>query len=127
MLAHKVDGEHSTSYSDLFLAACNLEILAEARYPLFLKTITTGGSNITHSQTSGNLLPSQNLKGNHTFTAGSATVENNDAKEDSGKKPEGEEEANSSAAKDAGTSSGVGGADQSLGYIVCFANMVKLY
>ena len=42
-------------------------------------------------------------------------------------KPEGEEEAKSSAGEDAETLSGIGGADQSVGYIVCFANMVELY
>ena len=42
-------------------------------------------------------------------------------------KPEGEEEAESSAGEDAETSSGVGRGDQSVGYIVYFANAVKLY
>ena len=42
-------------------------------------------------------------------------------------KPEGEEEAEFSAGEDADTLSGVGGVDQSVGCIVCFANVVKLY
>ena len=42
-------------------------------------------------------------------------------------KPDGEEEAESSAREDVETSSRVGGADQSVGYIVCFANAVELY
>ena len=69
MLAHKVDGKHPASYSDLLLAAWKLERQAEARDPLLPKTTTTGGSNVTQPQTSGNLFPSRKLKGNHTFTA----------------------------------------------------------
>ena len=42
-------------------------------------------------------------------------------------KPEGEEESESSAGEDIEISSGVGGADQSVAYIVHFANVVKLY
>ena len=67
------------------------------------------------------------MKGYHTFTAQSATVESNEAQEDSGAKPEGEEEAESSVGEDAETSSGAGGSDQSVGYNVHFANRVKLY
>ena len=66
-------------------------------------------------------------KGNHTFTAQSATAENNKAEEDLGMKPEGEEGAESSAEEDAETSSGVGEADQWVGYIVHFAIVVELY
>ena len=51
----------------------------------------------------------------------------NKAEEDSGTKPEGEEEAESSAGEDAETLGGAGGVDQLVGYIVCFANAVKLY
>ena len=47
MLAHKVDGEHPASYSDLLLAAQKLERWAEARAPLLLKTTTTGRSNVS--------------------------------------------------------------------------------
>ena len=54
-------------------------------------------------------------------------MESNKAEEDSGTKPEREEEAKSSAGEDAETSSGVGGADQMIGYVVHFANAVKLY
>ena len=43
------------------------------------------------------------------------------AEEDSGVKPEGEEEAKSSAGEDVETSSRVGGADHFAAYIVCFA------
>ena len=127
MLAHKVDGKHPASYSDLLLAAQKLERWAEARDPLLPKTTTTRGLNITHSQTSWNLFPSQKLKGNHTFTSESATVENNEAEEDSSIKPEGEEEAGSSAGEDTETSSGLGGADQVVVYIVSVANAVKVY
>ena len=47
--------------------------------------------------------------------------------ENSGMKGEEEEEAKSLDRQDAETSSAVGGVDQSVGYIVCFANVVKLY
>ena len=127
MLTHKVDSEHPTSYSDLLLAAWKLVRRAEARDPLLLKSSTTWGLNITCSQTPGNVFTSQKLKGNHTFTAWSCTVENNEAEEDSGVKPEGKGEADSSAGEDTETSSGVGGADQLLGYIVPFMNTVELY
>ena len=69
MLAHKVDGKHLASYSDLLLAAWKLERWAEARDPLLLKTTTTGGSNVTWPQTLGNLFLSRKLKGNCTFMA----------------------------------------------------------
>ena len=127
MLAHKVDDGHPTGYSHLLLADRKLERRAEARDPLLPKIATTGGSNVTHSQTSGNLIPSKKLKGSHTFTAWSAMVESNKAAEDSVIKAEDEEEAESSAGEDSETLSGVGGADQSVGYIVCFANVVELY
>ena len=127
MFAYKVDGEHPTGYSDLLLAALKLERWAEARDPLLPKVTTTGELNLTYSQTKGNFFPSQKLKGSHTFTAWSTTVENNKAEEDSGMKPKGEEEAESSAREDPETSGGVGGADYSVGYIVHFASMVELY
>ena len=47
MLAHKVDGEHSASCSNLLLAAQKLERWAEARDPLLPMTTITGGSNVT--------------------------------------------------------------------------------
>ena len=62
-----------------------------------------------------------------TFTIQSTTVESNEAEEDSGKKAEEEYEAESSAGEDAGTLIGVGGVDQSVGYIVHFAKLVTLY
>ena len=127
MLTHTVDGENPAMYSELLLAAWNLKRWVEARDPLLPKTTTTGGSNITHSQTQGNLFPSRKLKDNHTFTAWSSTVKGNEAEEDSGTKPEGEEEAKSSAGEDADTSSGVTRADQSVGYIIQFSNAVRLY
>ena len=88
---------------------------------------TIGGLNITYSQTTGNLFPSWKLKGSHIVTAQSTTVESNETKENSGVKPEGEEEVESSAGEDTKTWGGVGGADQSVGYIDHFANVVKLY
>ena len=106
MLAHKVDGEHPVRYSYLLLAAWKLERKAEARDPLLLKTTTTGGLNVTHSQTSGKLFPSQKLKGSYTSTAQSTMVETNDAEEDSGAKTEEEEEAESSPGEDTRTLSG---------------------
>ena len=69
MLAHKVDGEYPARYSDLLLEAQKLEKQAEAIDPLLLKTTPTGGLNITHSQTFGDLFSSWKLKGSHTTTA----------------------------------------------------------
>ena len=86
MLVHKLDIKHHTCYTDVLLAAQKLERWAKARKPLLWKTTTTGGSNVTQSQTLGNLFPSRKLKGNHTFTAWSATVEGTEAEEDSGVK-----------------------------------------
>ena len=85
------------------------------------------GSSITHSQIPGILFPSQKLKGSCTFTTWSTTLESNEAEEDSHVKPEEEEEVESSAGEDVETSSGVGGVDQSVGYIVHFPNAVELY
>ena len=47
--------------------------------------------------------------------------------EDLGAKLEGEEEAKSSVREDAETSGGITGVDQSVGYIVWFADAVELY
>ena len=69
MLAHRVDGENPVTYSELLLAVWKLERQAEARGPLLLNATTTEGSNVTHSQSQGNLFPSRKLKGSHTFTA----------------------------------------------------------
>ena len=60
MLAHKVDGDHPASYSDLLLAAQKLERQNKARDPLLPKTTKTGGSNITHSQTQWIFFPPGN-------------------------------------------------------------------
>ena len=46
MLAHKVDGEHPVSYSNLLLAMQKLERWAEARDPLPPKMAATSGSNM---------------------------------------------------------------------------------
>ena len=127
MFAHKVDGKHSASYSDLFLAAQKLERWDESRDLLLPKTTTNGGSNVTQPQTLGNLFPSRKLKGNHTFTAQSAIVESIGAEENLSVKPEGEEEAESSDEEDPETLNGIGGADQLVGYIIHFANAGKLY
>ena len=54
-------------------------------------------------------------------------MESNEAAEDLGVKAEEEEEAKSLAGEDPETLSGVGGADQSVGYIVHFANTIELY
>ena len=127
MLAHKVDGEHPSSYSNLLLTAQKLEKWPEARDPLLPKTTTTGGLNITQPQTLGNLFPSRKLKSNHTFMAQSTIVENIEAEEDLSVKPEGEEEAESSDGEDPETSNGIGGVDQPVSYVIHFANAVKLY
>ena len=127
MLAHKMDGKHPTNYSDLLLAAQTLERQAEARDPLLPKTTTTGGSNVTQPQTSGNLFPSRKLKGNHTFMAQSAIVESIGTEGETSVKPEGEEEAESSEEEDPETWSGIGGADQPVSYIIHFVNTVELY
>ena len=94
---------------DLLLVAQNWEIYAGARDPLLPKTTATGESNVTWPQTSGNLFPSRKLKGNHTFTAQSTIVKSTRAEEGLSVKPEGEEEAESSAEEDAETSSRVSG------------------
>ena len=82
MLAHKVDDEHPTSYSNLLLAAWKLERWAKATDHLLLKTTTTGGSTVNQPQTLGNLFPSRKMKGSHTFTAQSAILEDIGAGED---------------------------------------------
>ena len=67
MLAHKVDGNHPISYSELLLATRKQQRWNEARHPLLSKTTPSGESNITHSQTSVHLFPSWKLKGIQTF------------------------------------------------------------
>ena len=86
MLVHNVDGEHPTRYSDLLLAAWKLERWAEAIDLLLTKTTSMGRSNVTHSQTVGNLFPFQKLKDSHNFMARLAMVESNGVAEDSGTK-----------------------------------------
>ena len=127
MRAHKVDGKNPTSYSSLPLAAQKLERWAEARDPLLPKYTTMGGSNVTQPQKSENLFPSQKLKGRHTFTAQSATVESNRVTEDLSMKAEEAEDGKSSDEENPETSSGFSRADQLVGYIIHFANAVKLY
>ena len=127
MLGHKVVGKHPSSYSKLLLAAWKLERQAEARDPLLAKATTTGGSNVTQPQTSGNLFPSRNLKGNCTFMGQSAIVESIGTEESLSVKPEGEEEAESSDGEDPETLSEIGRADRPFGYIICLANAVEQY
>ena len=69
MLVWKVDGEHPARYSELLLGAHKLERWTEMRDPLLLKTTSMGESNVTHSLMTGNMFPSQKLKGIHNFTA----------------------------------------------------------
>ena len=128
MLAHKVDGKHPASYSNLLLAAQKLERQAEARDPLLLKNTTTGGSNAIQPQALGNLFPSRKLKGNHTFTVQSTIVGGKHwNEEDLSVKLEGKEEAGSSEGEDQETPNGIGGTNQLISYIVHFANAVELY
>ena len=127
MLAHKVDGENPVTYSKLLLAALKLERQVEARDPLPLRTPTTGSSNVTLSNSEGNLFPSRKLKGNHTFTASSAAVEDRETEEDLVPKPNGENEAKSSAKEDVGTTGEVSNVDPLLGFTEQFANAVELY
>ena len=127
MLVHKVDGKNPATYFKLLLAAQKLERWAEARYPLLLKTTTTRGLNMTHSHSQGNLFHSRKLNGSHTFTAQSAVVEDHETEEDSGLKPNGENEAESSAEEGAGLAGKVGGTDQSLVYIIWLTNTIELY
>ena len=69
MLAHKVDVEHPAGYSNLLVVVQKLERQAEAIDPLLSKTAAAGRLNVTCSQRPGNLFPSEELKGNCTFTA----------------------------------------------------------
>ena len=71
MLAHKVDSEHPTSYSDLLLATQKLERWTEVRDPLPPKKTTTSGLNVMCSQMTGNLFPSHKLKDKCTFCCSS--------------------------------------------------------
>ena len=69
MLAHKVDGKHPTSYSELLLVVQKLERWAEARDLLLPKPTTVGGANVTWPQALGNLFPSRKLKVSHSCMA----------------------------------------------------------
>ena len=100
-------GEHPASYSNLVLAAQKLERWAEARDPLHPKTTMTGGSNV----------PSRKLKGNCTFMAWSAIMENIGTEGDLTAELEGEEEVESSEG-DPGIPSEIGRADHLLSYII---------
>ena len=102
MLAHKVNGENPVTCSELLLVAQKLERWVEVRDPLLPKNPTTGSLNITCSYSQGKLLSSRKLQGNCTFTAQSAAVEDWKTEEDSGPKPGGEKEIESSAEEDVG-------------------------
>ena len=121
-----MDDEYLASYSDLPLATQKLERWAEARDPLPSKIATTG-ANMTCSQMPGNLLPLHKLKGNHTFATQAATIGNEKAEEDLGKKPEREGETEPSADEDVEVPGRIGEMDQSIECIVCFVKAVKLY
>ena len=111
----------------MLLAAQKFKRRAEARDPLLPKTTTVGRLDVTWPETMGNLFPSRKLKGNHTFTAKSAIVESIGAEEESSVKPEGEEEAESSDGEDPESSSGIGGVDEPVGYIIHFSNVIEQY
>ena len=127
MLAHKVNGENSVTYSKLLLTAWMSERWAEVRDALLPKTPTTGTLNVTHSHSQGNLFPSRKLKDNHTFTPQSTAVEDHETEEDSGPKPDREKETESSAEEDAGMIGKVSDLNPLLGFVVQFANVVELY
>ena len=114
MLVHKVDGNHPASYSNLLLAKQKLERLAEARDPLPPKTAATNGSTTMHSQMPGNLYPSCMLKGNCTFAAQAATVENDVVEEDLGVESWGQEDMEPSANEEVEILGKVKEADQSV-------------
>ena len=100
-----------------------MERCAEPRDPLLPKTTTTRGLNVAHTQALGNLFPSQKLKGSHTFTASSTTLESNEAEEDSDVNPE---EAESSAGDDAEASLELE-EKTSVSWVCCPFYVVKLY
>ena len=112
MLAYEVDGKQ------------NLERLAEARDSLLPKCTYMRWSNIAHSQILGSLFPSWKLKGGDTLTARSATLESNEVAEVSDTNVE---KVKSLGGEDPEIFSGIEGSDQSLSYIIYFANAVELY
>ena len=127
MLAHNIDGEHPTRYSDMLLVAPEVGKMGRSQRSSTAEEHHNWRIKHNTFSDTREFFPSQKLKGSHTFTTQSNTVESNEAEEDLGVKPEEEEEAEFSAGEDAEALSGVGGADQLVGYIVCFANVVKLY
>ena len=80
-----------------------------------------------HSCNHGNLFPSCNLKGNHTFTTTAMTTGNAEGEADSGAKQKGEGEMEPSPDKEVKASGGVEGTYQPMEYIVHFVKVVKLY
>ena len=90
MLAPEVNSENPVTYSELLLTDQKLEIWVEAKDPLLLKTPTARSLNATCSHSQWNLFPTRNLKGNCSFTAQSAVVEDHKDEEDTGPKPDGE-------------------------------------
>ena len=126
MLAHKVDGENPAGYSKLLLATKKIQRRAEARDPLPPKTVVASGLNMRCSQAQGNLFPSCRLKGNCTSTSPAVTVGNDEGEADSSAKQEGEE-MEPLADEEVKALGRAGGTDQPMGYIICFAKVVKLY
>ena len=102
MSAHKVDGEHPASHSNLLLAAWKLIRQAEARDPLPPKMVATSGLNMMYSQMQGKQIPLHlpKLKGNYTFATWAVTIRNDEAEEISSVKQKGEGEMMPSADKD---------------------------
>ena len=111
MLAHRVNGKNPVTYSELLLTAQKLERWTEARDTLLLKMTTARSLNVTHSHSQGNLFPSRKLKGNCTFTAQSAVVEDHETEQDASPKPSWEKETESSAEEGVGVSGEVGDVD----------------
>ena len=127
MLAHKEDGEHPASNSDLLLTAQKLQRQAEGRDPPPPKMAATKGSDMTHSQMPGNSFTLCNLKGNHTFATEAVTIRNDMTEEDPGVKLEGEGETEPSANKDVEASGRVGETDKFVKYIINFTKGVEFY
>ena len=98
----------------------------EAQDPLLLKTTTAGSSNVTvltHKEIyfhPGSWIVA-------TLSQPNPQVEDCETEEDSGPKPDGEKETESSAEEDMGMLGEVGNVYPSLGYIAWFANMIELH
>ena len=127
MLAHKVDGEHPSIYSDLPLATQKLERWAEARDSLPPRMAATNGSNVMCSQMPGNLFPLPQVEGQLYFPVWAATIGNDMSEEDPYVEQKGEEETKPSADEEVEALGEVEEADQSIKYIACFAKAVELY